>query len=580
MRWWSETSNKRFATKEANFTSGGSLYTLVRCTTDLSPQFSSKCLYGLINLIPSNDTILSGRILNPSCNLRFQLDSRFYYKDNQPPSDLSSQGIFFPFPFYMHELMIRLFIGEQTLAYVLLRSLGATTKDNYTTNDSYLNNLGNLFEDLSKSSNITNNNGFYSTMVGNKSNTVYGLFMCRGDVSFQLCNECVNEGIEQLKHYCSFSKEAIIWYDMCMVRYSNSSFFSTLDTQPIYTKHGADMLPDQKDGFNQQLADTLNDLVTATLNSTPIGAKNFATHKEFSSSELRSLYTLAQCTPNLNSQDCQKCLNDAQQQISSCCLGTKGGTVMNPSCNMRFEFYRFYNNYNMSSISVPPAYPPNKSGVSEPPAYPQTHKVSVITGKNKDNPRTIIIAVSLSVVSITLFCFSVYSWKRKNSQLSHKAILKKNCMQRWIWRSLHGRSSDGSKIAVKRLSENSSQGLIEFKNEVLLIVKLQHRNLVALLGFCLKDQEKILVYEYVPNKSLDYFLFGSQKPRELNWPFGMARMKSDVFSFGVIVLEIISGKNINSNGESHESQYGGGLLSDAWKHWRGENLIAILDSNR
>nr|CAB3454544.1 unnamed protein product [Digitaria exilis] len=78
---------------------------------------------------------------------------------------------------------------------------------------------------------------------------------------------------------------------------------------------------------------------------------------------------------------------------------------------------------------------------------------------------------------------------------------------------------NGEEIAVTRLSNSSTQGVEELKNELALVAKLKHKNLVRLVGVCLEQKERLLAYEFVHNRSLDLILFDTEneKREQLDW---------------------------------------------------------------
>ncbi|MED6124361.1 hypothetical protein PIB30_058308 [Stylosanthes scabra] len=191
---------------------------------------------------------------------------------------------------------------------------------------------------------FTNNNfEFYNTTISGTTadDTAYGMFMCRGDTPSDLCGECVQNATLTLSNKdCNSSIEGLIWYDQCMVRYSNTYFFSKLAKEP-FKEYVSPTKQIYQGTFNRTLFETLNKTAEEAAKA-PIGKMKFAT-EEADLPVFQKLYCLAQCTPDLSIQDCRSCLNlSINGNIPRCCAGREGARVLYPNCMIRFELYPFY----------------------------------------------------------------------------------------------------------------------------------------------------------------------------------------------------------------------------------------------
>lgn len=170
------------------------------------------------------------------------------------------------------------------------------------------------------------------------SKALYGLFLCRGDVSAPACQNCVNNANKEIRQRCSANKTAIVWYDECMVRYSDTNFFGVAENLPkllMYRVGTNNSEPDKPDVDAQALMYTL---ITDAANSNML----FKTNESPESNESLRRYGLVQCTRDINGQTCSDCLGRLMDGFKECCQGKKGWRILTPSCNLRYEDYIFY----------------------------------------------------------------------------------------------------------------------------------------------------------------------------------------------------------------------------------------------
>ncbi|KAI9379086.1 hypothetical protein POPTR_017G040132v4 [Populus trichocarpa] len=170
------------------------------------------------------------------------------------------------------------------------------SQENYTGayNNPYRGNLNDLLLLLSAKVPPT---GFGLGSIGQGRNRVNGLALCGGDVSSTKCKTWITDAGKETRERCPDKKGAIIWYDNCMVKYSTYA-----DTK-FYATGELDLVASKK------------------------------------------LHGLAQCTRDLSSTDCKKCLDVAVSGLPSCCDGKRGGRVVGGSCNVRYELYPFVENW-------------------------------------------------------------------------------------------------------------------------------------------------------------------------------------------------------------------------------------------
>ncbi|XP_066359942.1 LEAF RUST 10 DISEASE-RESISTANCEUS RECEPTOR-LIKE PROTEIN KINASE-like 2.1 [Miscanthus floridulus] len=367
--------------------------------------------------------------------------------------------------------------------------------------------------------------GFGLSAVGSEPSTVFGLGQCFRDLSPVDCKLCFGQ-VRSLLPKCYPRVGGRVYLDGCFGRYGNYSFFG----EDLDASEDAIVCGTTTAEGNYTVADprAFRDAVGAALANVTAaaGSEGFGTGSAASASA--TAFALAQCWVRGGSTACAQCLRAASAAVMNCAPAPNGRALFT-GCYLRYSTRPFWNNVNATTGS--------SSG----------HKKGSETWHKKGS-KTYIIASTLSILLVSLFILALFlarkygllSNKPKEEQMI-KSFLQKNGNLRTIRYTYaevkrmsmsfsiklgqggfgdvyRGNLSDSRQVAVKLLKDSKGDGE-EFMNEVASISKTSHVNVVMLLGFCLEGSKRALVYEYMPNGSLERYAFNRNMNNQnlLNW---------------------------------------------------------------
>ncbi|MQM09991.1 hypothetical protein Taro_042877 [Colocasia esculenta] len=206
---------------------------------------------------------------------------------------------------------------------------------NYTNESPFHENLLSLLSSLS--SRAPANDGYFNDTIGQAPDLVYGLALCRGDVVEAPCRECLANAANQVATVlCPNKKNATVWYETCLLRYSDRSFFG-IDEGGKYTDSSYPNVTGAAN-YGAVLGGLLRGLRERAVRSPRL----FAAGKENVTS-FREIYGLVQCTRDITPDVCHSCLTYMFQYTNTCCANLQEARQMGASCFLRFQANRFYN---------------------------------------------------------------------------------------------------------------------------------------------------------------------------------------------------------------------------------------------